>query len=240
MRKVIALFRRAVYFVGMMVGLIVVIPFWVVATFLMRDTSRAAAAMNPFHRVLFPLLGIRVEKVWHPDFDPQRGAVILANHQSWLDIPLLIGWVRPLAFLAKYELFRIPFLSAGMRRIRCIRVVRGNREANKKVAEQLVDNLRAGYSYGVYPEGTRTRDGQIQPFRRGIFHIIAGNAIEVVPVTIDGAFDVLPKISWGMFSGTIRVTVHQPIPANEVEQMDVNSLQKRVFEAVASALPAPK
>lgn len=231
------LIRRLVYIAGTVVGLLALIPIWGIITLFLRDTSRAASAMNPYHRLIFPLLGIHVEKSWSEGYDPKRGAIFLANHQSWLDIPLVIGWVRPVAFLAKKELFRIPILSFAMRRIRCIVVDRGNREANRDVGDKMVENLAEGYSYCVFPEGTRSATGELAPFRSGIFRILAGQPVEVIPVTIDGAVRVFPKTSWGMYPGKIKVTVHDPIPAEEVAQMEYDQLQERVRQTITSALP---
>lgn len=238
MKSFAAFLRRAVYMVGITVGLLTEMPVWWIVTSFMKDLSRCGGAMTPFHVAVFKLLGVKVTTSYPEGFDNRRNAVILANHQSWLDIPLITGWVRPVGFLAKKELYSLPLLGIPMRRVGCIVVDRKNREANRNIAPKMAEMLAKGYSYGVFPEGTRTPDGTLQKFRTGIFKILAGHPLEVWPVTIDGAQAVMPKNRRGLFPGEIRITVHPAISAEEVRGMSWDALMERVRSDIASALPA--
>ena len=231
-------FGRLVYLVIILFGLLTVMPVWWVVTTFMKDRSRVGWPMTPFHWFLFALLGVKVEASYPEGFDPRRSAVILSNHQSWLDIPLVTGWVRPVAFLAKKELYSIPLLGIPMRRVGCIEVARKDPKANAQIGPRMAAMMARGYSYGVFPEGTRTVDGTMNRFKTGIFKIVAGQPLEVWPVTIDGACRVMPKNRFGIFPGTVKVTVHEPIPAEEVAKMEWSELHDRVRAAIASALPA--
>ena len=231
-------FGRLVYLGIILFGLLTVMPVWWVVTTFMKDRSRVGWPMTPFHWFLFALLGVKVEASYPEGFDPRRSAVILANHQSWLDIPLVTGWVRPVAFLAKKELYSIPLLGIPMRRVGCIPVDRKDRKANALIGPKMAEMIEKGYSYGVFPEGTRSVDGSLNKFKTGIFKIVAGQPLEVWPVTIDGACRVMPKNRFGIFPGTVKVTVHEPIPAEEVAKMEWSELHDRVRAAIASALPA--
>ncbi len=229
---------KLVYLGIIVFGLLTVMPVWWVVTTFMKDRSRVGWPMTPFHWFLFALLGVKVEARYPEGFDPRRSAVILSNHQSWLDIPLVTGWVRPVGFLAKKGLYKIPLLGIPMRRVGCIPVDRKDRKANALIGPKMAEMIGKGYSYGVFPEGTRSVDGSLNKFKTGIFKIVAGQPLEVWPVTIDGAWKVMPKNRFGVFPGEVRVTVHPAIPAGETARMEWNELHDRVRAAIASALPA--
>ena len=229
---------KLVYLGIIVFGLLTVMPVWWVVKTFMKDRSRVGWPMTPFHWFLFALLGVKVTTSYPEGFDPRRSAVILSNHQSWLDIPLVTGWVRPVGFLAKKGLYKIPLLGIPMRRVGCIPVDRKDRKANALIGPKMAEMIGKGYSYGVFPEGTRSVDGSLNKFKTGIFKIVAGQPLEVWPVTIDGAWKVMPKNRFGVFPGEVRVTVHPAIPAGETARMEWSELHDRVRAAIASALPA--
>ena len=229
---------KLVYLGIIVFGLLTVMPVWWIVTTFMKDRSRVGWPMTPFHWFLFALLGVKVTASYPEGFDRRRSAVILSNHQSWLDIPLVTGWVRPVGFLAKKGLYKIPLLGIPMRRVGCIPVDRKDRKANALIGPKMAEMIEKGYSYGVFPEGTRSVDGSLNKFKTGIFKIVAGQPLEVWPVTIDGAWKVMPKNRFGIFPGEVRVTVHPAIPAEETARMEWNELHDRVRAAIASALPA--
>jgi 1-acyl-sn-glycerol-3-phosphate acyltransferase len=122
---------------------------------------------------------------------PRTGAVILmANHQSLLDIPVCLGFLgRTMGFVAKRELFRIPALSFWMRQIHCANMDRADIRSSGKLLQDLSRQVRGGgYGFLIFPEGTRTRhpDGEVGPFRRGALRLAEGEGIPVLPVSIDG------------------------------------------------------
>jgi len=141
-------------------------------------------------------------------------------------------------------------LGWGMRLVRCIPVVRGDREANAQVAVTLQRNIAQGYSYCVFPEGTRTSNGSLGELRKGIFHRVKECPVPIVPVTIDGAFAVMPKSrsvragggvegaarGAGFWPGTIRLVVHPTITAEEVAALQVEQLVERVRTDLAAGL----
>ncbi len=185
---------------------------------------------------------------------PTAGPVVyMANHESWLDIPVLLvaipGQVR---FLAKSALFSIPFLGWAMRSMGFIPVDRENRRTAIKSFEAAAARIRAGRSVLVFPEETRTADGSLLPFQRGGFLIALKAALPIVPVGIDGARRCMPKFNYVVRPGRITVRFGDPIPTTgravsekavlmETARNAIAVLRgtpKDVREAVAAAAPA--
>ena len=96
-----------------------------------------------------------------------------------------------------------------------------------------------GRSFAVFPEGTRTRDGALRPFKKGAFHMAIEAGVPVVPVTIAGAFEAMPSGTLRLEPVPVRVTMHEPIPTAGLTHEDVEQLLERTRAAIASALPAP-
>ena len=135
-------------------------------------------------------LGVQVEITGLEHVPATGPLVVMSNHQSQFDIPLLMGHLgRMMGFVAKKELFRIPILSYWMRQIHCVPLERSNARAGGAALAKLGLKLeRAGSGFIVFPEGTRTRDpqGRIGPFRQGSLRLASQRNLPVLPVTLDG------------------------------------------------------
>ncbi|HEY1923189.1 MAG TPA: lysophospholipid acyltransferase family protein [Tepidisphaeraceae bacterium] len=124
---------------------------------------------------------------------PKTGGVLLvANHQSYLD-PVLVAvhLYRPVSFLAKSELFENPFLAGLIRLLKAFPVRQG--EGDVGAVKEVIRRLNEGYALNIYPEGTRTLTGDIEPLEKGIALIIRRANVPVIPVAIHGSFDAWPK-----------------------------------------------
>src|SRR6185369_10828189 len=108
-------------------------------------------------------------------------------------------------------LFRIPILGYAMRKAQFIAVDRKNRESAVESVKQAVEVLKSGVSMMAYPEGTRSRDGKLLPFKKGPFHLAMDSGIPVVPVTIIGAHEVWPKGYLRVSPGTLTIIFHPPM-----------------------------
>jgi 1-acyl-sn-glycerol-3-phosphate acyltransferase len=127
-------------------------------------------------------------RVYHPERVPAQGPVILAsNHASFLDPPLIgSGVTRPLHYLARATLFRVPVVGGLLRSVNSVPVERDRGQGAGLRA--ILDRLRAGGAIVLFPEGTRTRDGQLQPARSGIGWVVLKSTAPVVPVRVFGTF----------------------------------------------------
>ena len=158
------------------------------------------------------MVGVRWEVIGRERLDPKQTYIFMANHQSNIDPPVFVPLIgRRVFILAKKELFKIPIFGYAMRRAQFIAVDRGNRDSAVDSVRQAIDVLNSGLSTMVYPEGTRSRDGRLLPFKKGPFHLAMDSGVPVVPVTIVGAHEVWPKGKFRITPGLIKVIFHAPV-----------------------------
>ncbi len=176
-------------------------------------------------RVGLPLAGVRVV-VRGRELLPKSAAIVMANHVSNLDPPVLIPLMPPrMVIYLKESLMRIPVLGSAMRMAGFIPVRRdGTIEGAKASSAEALRALEDQRCVVVYPEGTRSRDGALLPFKKGPFFLAMESGAPVVPVSIAGTKALLPKGSLNLQPGTVTVTFHPPIDphgyANKEELMD--------------------
>jgi 1-acyl-sn-glycerol-3-phosphate acyltransferase len=188
-------------------------------------------------RIGLHLAGIHVDVVWEQPLDPARRYLFLSNHVSNLDPPVLIPLLpeRTVVFL-KRSLMKIPILGWGMRRGGYIPVDRDGRlESAIESAELATRALASGLHILSFVEGTRSRDGRLQPFKKGPFYLAEQAGVPVVPVSIYGTETMMKKGSLKIFPGTAHVVFHAPLVPRDYASRD--DLMSAVRAAIASGLP---
>jgi 1-acyl-sn-glycerol-3-phosphate acyltransferase len=181
-------------------------------TLITRDTRVLLRVGFWIARAGLPLGGVRVV-VRGMDRLPRGASIVMANHSSNLDPPVLIPLLpgRVVIYL-KASLMRIPVLGYAMRLAGFIPVTRdGSVEGAKAASVAAQRELERGSCLVVFPEGTRSRDGSLLPFKKGPFFLAMASGAPVVPVSIVGAARMLPKGSLNLKSGTVSVTFHAPL-----------------------------
>lgn len=164
--------------------------------------------------------------------------VFVANHQGAYDIFAIYGFLNHnFKWLMKVGLRKFPVIGVACAAAGHVFVDNSSPAAIRRTMAKAERTLRNGMSVVVFPEGSRTRTGRMRPFHKGAYQLSMEFHLPVVPVTIDGAYDVLPRGSWLPRPGKIRLTIHQPIapPSDEADRRRVIDAS---FEAVHSALPA--
>lgn len=169
-----------------------------------------------------------------------RNFIILSNHQSFVDIGCLINQICPIAFLAKKELFKLPFFGKSLKFMGCIPIDRGSRTANAELPKLLQERIRQGYNYVVYPEGTRSTDGQLLQFKNGIFKIIKEAPVPVLPITIDGNYKIMPKKGLSLYPGKAHFVVHPVIEPSQIEAWTVEEFRDNVKAQIQSGFGRKK
>jgi 1-acyl-sn-glycerol-3-phosphate acyltransferase len=187
------------------------------------------------------ILGIEVEIVGRQTQDLKKAHIYMANHLSLLDGPILVWLItQPVRVLLKQEVFRFPILGQIMRFAGFVPVDRKGLKSGKKSIDKAIQLIKhKGYSYLIFPEGTRSKDGKIQAFRRGGFFLAINSRASIVPISISGSFELMPKGSLAVKKGKIRIIFH---PEISVLGMDTNSLpllMEKVRDAVVSGLRMP-
>jgi 1-acyl-sn-glycerol-3-phosphate acyltransferase len=166
---------------------------------------------------------------------PSQGPVIyMGNHQGNFDIhALTLAIPRVFSWIAKEELFRVPVFGAAMRRAGYIPLDRSDGRKALKSMKLAAERIAGGVSVVIFPEGTRTLDGSLLPFKRGAFLLAARAGVPIVPFTINGSMQRNPRNRLELYPGTISVTFAPPIPTAGVAE---GELMERVREAVAAGL----
>ena len=161
--------------------------------------------------------------------------VFLSTHQSYMDIPAMLGYIpAQLRIAAKREVFLIPFLGWHMRRAGHISINRGATAEAVEALRRAASEVRRGQSVFLFPEGTRSRDGALQPFKKGGFKFALEARLPVVPVTIVGTRQVLPRDSITFRPGDVDMYLDPPIPTAGLADEDLPALMRAVRDAMAS------
>jgi 1-acyl-sn-glycerol-3-phosphate acyltransferase len=137
--------------------------------------------------------------------------------------------------MAKQELFRYPILGRAMRMASLVPVDRGNRESGIAAVRAAAQVVKQGIHMTIYVEGHRSMDGKLLPFKKGPFYLAEECQVPVVPITISGTHEVMPKRRFAIKPGWVTVTFHEPIPPAQFGSRE--HLMERVREAIDSALP---
>ena len=184
------------------------------------------------------LLPMKVEGQEHLESD--QSYVFVANHQGIFDIFVIYGYLgRNFKWMMKYQLGKIPFVGYACRKSHQIFVDKRGPKKIQKTYETAREILQEGYSVTVFPEGARSFTGHMGKFRKGAFALADELQLPVVPLTINGSFDVLPRtrgfinlVDWHPLS----LTIHQPIYPVGRGPENVDATMRQAYESVMSAL----
>jgi 1-acyl-sn-glycerol-3-phosphate acyltransferase len=165
--------------------------------------------------------------------------VVASNHQSLYDIPVLYQTLqRRLRMVAKSELFRVPLWSRAMRESGMVEIDRTDRRRALETLRRAAEEIGKGTNVWIAPEGTRSRDGVLGPFKKGALHLAMEAKSRILPITIDGTVKVLPANGWVMTPGlTVRVVVHEPVDPASYGKKRREELSQHVRSVIASGLP---
>jgi 1-acyl-sn-glycerol-3-phosphate acyltransferase len=169
---------------------------------------------------------------------PSGVCLFAANHTSNADAPAIVGSIpRRIAILGRKSLFDIPILGSAFRLAKFVPVDRENRDAALASVKEAVGRIKEGYSFLVYPEGTRSADGRLRRFKKGSFAMAIEAGIPVVPVACSGAHRIVKKNSWIIRPGKVKVRFGKPIDASAYRIEERGELALRVHDAIAADLP---
>src|SRR5829696_6850083 len=179
------------------------------------------------------LLDVRVRGAEH--LRAGESYVFLSTHQSWMDIPVMLGYLpAQLRIAAKREVFLIPFLGWHMRRSGQIPINRGSTADSIESLRRAARLLGGGVSAFLFPEGTRTRDGSLQPLKKGGFRLALESGLPIVPVTIVGTRRAMPRGSMVLRAGPVEMRLDPPIPTRGLTDADLPALVEQVRGAMQS------
>ncbi len=181
--------------------------------------------------------GVKVDIKGLENIDKHGPYIFVSNHQGWFDIFTALGKL-PIRFswLAKAELFKVPILGVAMLRAGYIPIDRKDRRKALAGMNSAAEVIRQGTSVFVFPEGTRSVDGVIRDFKKGVFVLALKAQQPIVPVSISGSYRILPKDSWMIHPGEIRFSVGNPIQTAGIDSAGRDLLIEQVREAIRANL----
>ena len=194
--------------------------FWsVVFSFFPDADNKIHKVANLWAKILLLICNTKVKVIGKENLLHGKPQIFMANHQSDFDILIALAYI-PVQFrwIAKKELFNIPLFGAAMRSAGYIEIDRHNQEKALQSIDEAALRIRKGKSIMTFPEGTRSRDGEITAFKQGAFHLAINSGVSIVPVSIIGSGRIMPKRSVKIKSGQIKLVIGEPI---EVKSFDI-------------------
>ena len=190
-------------------------------------------------RTILWVSAIRVTLHGLEHIDPGRSYIYMSNHQSNFDIPVLLSGL-PVQFrwLAKAELFKIPIFGRGMRGAGYISIDRSDRRSAYLSLTRAAQSIRDGSSVMIFPEGTRSPQGALLPFKKGGFVLAVDAGVPVVPLVIDGTWTIMPRSGWLIRPRPVSITLLAPIQSSDYTRKTKDDLMNRVREAMGAVLPS--
>lgn len=177
-------------------------------------------------------------KVINPENLPEEGpCVYVSNHQSYADILVLLNVIKhQTGFIAKEELASIPVFSKWILRIGSLFILRGDARESLKTISEGVDMIKDGYSLVIFPEGTRSRGGQMGEFKPGSLKLATKAKTVVVPLTINGSYKMYEEPGQITKNVTIEITVHKPVDTSQMDRKELAGLSEALEETIKNAL----
>lgn len=203
------------------------------------DKGRYAAGylfrrLTVAHQVLNPLWTFRTTGT--NITDPRRPYVVVANHQSFVDILLISHLPWEMKWLSKATFFKFPLVGWMMRMAGDIRLVRGERDSVVAAMATCRARLESKVSVMIFPEGTRSKDGELKAFKDGAFRLAIENHVPILPLAVNGAYTALIKGDWRFGVSDAEVRVLEPISTDGLTIDDLPTLRERAHHVIAAAV----
>jgi 1-acyl-sn-glycerol-3-phosphate acyltransferase len=171
------------------------------------------------------------------NIDPGKSYVYMSNHQSNYDIPILLGHL-PVQFrwLAKIELFRIPLFGYAMRRAGYICIDRSNQQSAFESLKKAAEIIRNGVSVMIFPEGTRTKDGNIGSFKKGGFVLAIESGVPILPIIIHGTYSVMPRSRLLIKPGKVTLEIGEPVVTSGYTKETKDELMEKIRKIMSDSI----
>ncbi len=188
------MFRTVFIYIGTLLLTFVFATAAIVAAIFSKTGDTPHKVGRIWARAILTISGIDVTVKGTSHIDQKRSSIVMVNHQSNFDIPVLLAHL-PLQFrwLAKAELFKIPVFGRAMHGCGYISIDRSDRESAFRSLAKAATTIKNGTSVLVFPEGTRSLDGMIKPFKKGPFVLAVDAGVPILPVIINGTWPIMPK-----------------------------------------------
>lgn len=201
-----------------------------------RDAFVDKTVRNWARRLLF-LAGAKVDVQGTENIPTDRVCVFASNHQSFFDILLLLAYLdKPHALLSKASIGKVPFIRLWMKEIHCVYVDRADMKAGIEAINQMIGVVNDGYSAIIFPEGTRSKTGEVGEFKGGAFKVAQKTGAPIVPVALDGTAALFERNGHWIKSGNVKLRILPPIETEGMGRNEFRELPAKTQAAICEAL----
>jgi len=191
----------------------------------------------PWSKIILWANSVKVEVYGLNKIDKDKPYIYIPNHLSFFDIFALLAYLPvDFKFIFKEEIMRVPILGWAMKKAGYISIARTSPAKARRTFQKAIDMIRKGTSLVVFAEGTRSKDGHLQPLRRGAFQLALSSGSPIVPVAIKGSNKIMPKGSFRLKKGFITIQIGSPIPTVNYERKAMRELIESVSGSLRTML----
>lgn len=203
-----------------------------------RNTDKFHRFTYRWAKVVLAVCGVRYSVYGKEKLKAAESYIYASNHSSMFDIPILIASLNDkIRIIYKKELEKVPFFGWGLASSPYIAIERSDPRKSMKSMEEAIEAIKTGSSVIIYPEGTRSKDGRLQQFKRGAFMLASRSGKPIVPITLLGTKARIPMGTKIIRSGRVEVIIHEPIETIPQNKKEETLLMDRVRTTIASSLP---
>jgi 1-acyl-sn-glycerol-3-phosphate acyltransferase len=205
----------------------------IVIAFISKSPDASLKIARIWAKGILFVASIKVKVNYHPEFYREKNYIYMSNHMSNFDIPVLLAHLPThLRWLAKAELFKIPIFGSAMKTAGYISIDRSDRRSALKSLNQAAKNIKEGVPVLIFPEGTRSKENAIQPFKKGGFILAVDAGVPIVPVVIQGTWRIMPKKRFLVRPGKVILEVGKPIKTSSYNRKTKDDLMKHVRSVI--------
>lgn len=224
-------------FIGVINTLIWVTVIFLVSLFSHNGRKAHFYSAVPWSKIILWGTGVRVEINGLNKVDQDKPYVYIPNHLSFFDIFALLAYLPvDFKFIFKHEIMRVPILGWAMRKAGYISIDRSSPAKARHSFKQAVDMIKNGTSLVIFAEGTRSKDGHLQPLKRGAFQLAISSGSPIVPVAIKGTNKIMPKGSFKLRKGSITIQLGRPISTINYKRKTMPDLMEKVAACLRKML----
>jgi len=186
-----------------------------------------------FGNMMIGCTGSKVSVEGLENIPKDQSVLFVSNHQSNFDIPLLLGYLKkPIGFIAKMEITKLPIVPDWMEQMHCVFMDRSDRRQSLKAIKEGVEKLQNGHSLVIFPEGTRSKTSQVGEFKSGSFHLATKSGVPVIPVRIEGTYNILEANGNRIKPANITLKVFPPVYPEKIGITDAKELSNYIKEII--------
>ncbi|MDT8432239.1 MAG: lysophospholipid acyltransferase family protein [Bacteroidales bacterium] len=201
----------------------------------MKWKSAIYTIMGIWARSVFPIMGKRLHIHGKKLLDKKKKYILLANHASMFDIIAIMAFFPKVSWFGHERLLKVPLFGKLLRMTDYIPMTMANIQNTRRMVEQLIEKSSTR-SIAIFPEGTRTLSGKINPFYRGFIYLLRASETDILPVTLNGFFRLKPKNRRHInFDAKLELVIHQPIAGRELIPLNDKEIIEKVMTVIKSA-----